>query len=413
MNSKLVLFGSLAANAVLAALVVFLLNRAPAPDRAEDPGPAGAKSLSAEQPAPAAASLTAVEDETGLDAAPFDWRRVESADYHQYVANLRAIGCPAETIRDIIVADVNKLFAARAKAESGTNRFQYWKGGSPLGNLLSEETIAQQQAMGKEKRELLQSLLAGETPQDLGSHLNRHFYESMLDFMPPEKQNQVKEIEERFAGKLLGTVKKASEGDPSAMRAVQAEKEAELLALLGPEEKFQYDLRMSQTAMLMRMRMGDLDVSEKEFQDLFRLRKQVDDEFGIEGMGAPAAGDKAKLEAARKEMNAQIETLLGERYPEYKYEMSGEWAAQMLHRIANENHVPRTDAIKAYTMTDIARAEAEIVKADANRSEAQKQAAFQAIHDETVRSVTQVLGQEAAESYFKKIALIPGFKSAQ
>src|SRR6267143_1034937 len=31
-----------------------------------------------------------------------DWRAVESPDYRQYLANLRAIGCPEETIRDII-----------------------------------------------------------------------------------------------------------------------------------------------------------------------------------------------------------------------------------------------------------------------------------------------------------------------
>src|ERR1700716_2835565 len=40
----------------------------------------------------------------------FDWRIVESEDYRKYIANLRSIGCPEETIRAIITADVNKLF---------------------------------------------------------------------------------------------------------------------------------------------------------------------------------------------------------------------------------------------------------------------------------------------------------------
>ena len=48
----------------------------------------------------------------------FDWRMVESEDYKKYIANLRAIGCPEETIRDIIIADVNKLFASRKRAAS-------------------------------------------------------------------------------------------------------------------------------------------------------------------------------------------------------------------------------------------------------------------------------------------------------
>src|SRR6516162_1933421 len=36
----------------------------------------------------------------------FSWRDVESPDYPVYIANLRAIGCPEQTIRDLIIADV-------------------------------------------------------------------------------------------------------------------------------------------------------------------------------------------------------------------------------------------------------------------------------------------------------------------
>ena len=44
---------------------------------------------------------------------PFHWSQIESADYRTYIANLRAIGCPEQTIRDIITADVDSLYAAR------------------------------------------------------------------------------------------------------------------------------------------------------------------------------------------------------------------------------------------------------------------------------------------------------------
>jgi hypothetical protein len=43
----------------------------------------------------------------------FSWRSIESADYKEYIANLRAIECPEQTIRDIIIADVNKLYGPR------------------------------------------------------------------------------------------------------------------------------------------------------------------------------------------------------------------------------------------------------------------------------------------------------------
>src|SRR5688500_4005096 len=43
----------------------------------------------------------------------FHWSEVESADYKEYIAKLRAVQCPEDTIRDIIVADINKLYAPR------------------------------------------------------------------------------------------------------------------------------------------------------------------------------------------------------------------------------------------------------------------------------------------------------------
>jgi len=43
----------------------------------------------------------------------FHWSQIESADYRTYVANLRGVGCPEQTIRDIIVADVKALYASR------------------------------------------------------------------------------------------------------------------------------------------------------------------------------------------------------------------------------------------------------------------------------------------------------------
>lgn len=43
----------------------------------------------------------------------FQWRSLESADYRTYIANLKAIGCPHQTIRDIITADVDGLYASR------------------------------------------------------------------------------------------------------------------------------------------------------------------------------------------------------------------------------------------------------------------------------------------------------------
>src|SRR5438132_11708773 len=51
-------------------------------------------------------------DQTAFQSK-IDWRSIESKDYRTYIANLREIHCPEETIRYIIIAVVNKLYATR------------------------------------------------------------------------------------------------------------------------------------------------------------------------------------------------------------------------------------------------------------------------------------------------------------
>ena len=39
-------------------------------------------------------------------AGRINWASIESTTYHTYINNLRAIGCPEETVRDIIITDI-------------------------------------------------------------------------------------------------------------------------------------------------------------------------------------------------------------------------------------------------------------------------------------------------------------------
>src|ERR1044071_2000253 len=57
----------------------------------------------------------------------FSWQEVESPDYPTYITNLRNIGCPEQTIRDIIIADINGLFARRRAMELVTPDQQWWR----------------------------------------------------------------------------------------------------------------------------------------------------------------------------------------------------------------------------------------------------------------------------------------------
>ena len=148
MNTKTLLVTSLVVNVLLLGVAGFLLKQSPG--RPVSPPPAVVQATNTnpsavEKPAMVLAPTPGTAAQTA-GTNTFDWRRVESADYRQYIANLRASGCPEKTIRDIIAADVNEMFRARAKGQAAsTNRHEYWKSGNPLGNLFSEEMVAKQQ----------------------------------------------------------------------------------------------------------------------------------------------------------------------------------------------------------------------------------------------------------------------------
>src|SRR6266536_995000 len=87
----------------------------------------------------------------------FTWDEIESADFPTYIANLRAIGCPEATIRDIIVADVNQLFARRRATEVVTAEQQWWR--SEPDPDVTQSASEKLKALERERRNLLTALL--------------------------------------------------------------------------------------------------------------------------------------------------------------------------------------------------------------------------------------------------------------
>jgi hypothetical protein len=52
-----------------------------------------------------------------VQSSRFTWSQLESTDYPTYIASLRNIGCPERTLREIITADVDDLYAQKRKEQ--------------------------------------------------------------------------------------------------------------------------------------------------------------------------------------------------------------------------------------------------------------------------------------------------------
>jgi hypothetical protein len=194
---------------------------------------------------------------------------------------------------------------------------------------------------------------------------------------------------------------KDAQNNPDVLRELMKEKDAELAKLLSPQEKEEYDLRMSQTAMVMRMQMNDFQPNEQEFRDIFKLRKEFEDEYGMMGMQSNKPEDIEKRQAAQQELDQSIKNTLGEdRYREYKYDQ--DFSRSTLKDIAKEFNVPKEQAFKVFDVKAAAQEEAARVRKDQSLTPEQRQAALQAIQQETSQAVNRLIGSAAGEAYFSK-----------
>jgi hypothetical protein len=345
--------------------------------------------------------ITTPASETQRITTALDWRMVESEDYKKYITNLRSIGCPEETIRDIITADVNKLFESRRRElNTSTNKFQFWKTGNLFGDMMNPERMEAMQALAKEKRALLKELLGVEPEEKVDLFAGVNPFETMLDFLPSTKQNEVMELYMKFQTKMAKTI---SGGAPDAddmkeVQKMQKEMEAELAKVLTPQELEDYQLRMSQTAMTMRFQLASFDPNEQEFREIFKAKKQFDDEYSAFGMPSTDKAEREKRTAAEKEMKEALKTTLGEaRYAEY--ERSQDYNYQSIYRVTEKNGLPKDSAIKVYDMKKAAEDEARKVRQDKSLTPEQRTAALGGIRAETEKAIQTVMGDKGYKSY--------------
>jgi len=399
MNAKVLLVLSLVLNVALGA--VLLRPKVPGPS-APAPGVVETKAASAAPPALAttARPRTITQVVTNTVAPKFDWSSVESDDYKKYIANLRSIGCPEETIRDIIKADVNKLYEAKRKALAGPpKKFEFWKANALMTAVADPERTEKERALNQEKRALLTELL-GFTPEDtpdlLASAAGQ--MDAMFGFLPAEKRNKVFEVLQDVQGKMQKAMKNGAP-DPEDMRKLQKDTDAALAAILTPQEHLDYNLRLSMTANAMRMQLAGFEPNEQEFLELYKKRKAYDDEFGGPfGSGLNLKGEeKEKRDAAKKALDEGIKAQLGDaRHAEYK--RSEDPAFQAMYRVADREGLGKEVAIKTFEMKQAAEEQAKNLRADQALSAAQRTAALLAIREETERSVKGVLGEKGFTS---------------
>lgn len=393
MNFKTLFFLSLIANAALGVYAF----RKPAAVEAPAPVKPAVEPAAAPKEKAAPKARTVTQTVTNTVARTFNWQSVESADYKEYIANLRSVGCPEETIRDIILADVNKLYDQKKKLARGEpKKFEFWKPGNPWMMSVNSETAEKLRAVDEERLAFLRTLgIEPDFKQQAAQMFNP--FETMMDFLPDEKKAQVMKL---FTDMQTKMAKASKDGQPDGREYQKAQKEMEATVkqMLTPEEAFQFEMRFSMTANSLRQQGAGFEPSEQEFTAIYKLRKPYDDEFSMMNYGDETEAERKKRAEAEKQVNAQIKETLGEaRYADY--EMSKDWQFQQLYRVAKRADLGAAEAKQVWDMKKAAEDQVARLRNDRELTTEQRNTALTSIQQETEKSVKGVLGEKGWEQY--------------
>lgn len=334
----------------------------------------------------------------------FTWRLLESTDFKRYIENLRSVDCPEQTIQDIIIAEVNKLYAGReATLRLRPEHLKPWEifGASQYASTERERKFRQ---LMREKRALLKDLLGIDVPQEIPSMWSRSRdseHEAAYAKLPEGKRELVREIQEQLWGKQqelqARTMGFWEPEDQQEMQRLQKEYRDKLKQALAPEELLDYQLATSSIARNLRSELSAFNASEQEFREIFRVRQQREDAR----MDLPFENNPdsiRKHHAANVQTENQIRTMLGEqRYVEYQ--RSQDWQYRNLTRLARDSGLPSETAGKAYDMNQLAIQEAARIRSQQDLPREERDALLKQMQAELDSSMGKLLGPEVYQRF--------------
>ena len=351
---------------------------------------------------------TKVAERAVREVEPFHWSQIEAQDYQTYIENLRRIGCPEETIQDLVKRDLDQHYdQLKATAlNKGTTRNDYWATGHP--NALSQPSIntrAELAQLDQEKSAVLKDLFGVEGLAEINRSSPYARAKSKaktgyaMDFIPDETMAELNSMEQEFGSKLL---KKMASGtsdaqDRNEIRMLREARENQIASMLTPEQKLEYDLRKSPTAANLRLQLDGFDPSEDEFRNIFQIQKKFEDDHGVISGATISPVEVQERRLAEQDMKNDMRSMLGEdRFQDYLQQTDYDYKS--IDKITQRQGLADNVSAQIYQMKSEAEELARGIRLNSGVPIGERQQQLQRIYNETSRSIESIMGQQGAAS---------------
>jgi len=316
----------------------------------------------------------------------FSWSEIESDDYQKYITNLRDIGCPEQTIRDIIVADVNQLYARKSAT------------GDP--------TEEQRDALEAEQRGLLAGLLGPDwKTADLQPYqppVPLPLDGPVLGLLPDKTKDAVQGIAARAQAKLEAYERSQHQAqqklDPAELVKIEQTERAELANILTPQQLEEFLLRYSATAAAWRDQLSQLNffnADADEFRNLFHATDGIDQQIRLLGDKSDPAVQQQLLALLQQRETSIKNALPPQRYAEYVKLQDPAYQAALEQAQAVDGSAQTVDAL--YKINQEAAVQQAIVEANSNLTDIQRKIELKQIELALLQAQAQATGQTATE----------------
>jgi LysM repeat protein len=326
----------------------------------------------------------------------FTWQEVESGDYVTYIENLRSLGMPEATIRDIIIADVDQHFVKKRRDLAMHQDTEWWR--PQASATFQSNQLAQAFALDEERTTLLNRLLGEDWRK---SRLDQQpepvpLPGPILSALPEDVKNAVQEIAARSTQRVQDYLAQAQSNgqqvSPAELARLREQTREELAKILNPQQLEEFLLRNSYNATALRRQLDGLDVTPDEFRGIFRRVDQIERDIQLRYSGDDPDSQRRRAALEQERLAAIREAVGQERYGTYVMMQDPLYNESLA--AAQKAGVGTEAAVSLYEITRATADELSRIRSDPQLTAGQKQEQMRQVQAEEQRARSLVLGEQ-------------------
>ncbi len=183
---------------------------------------------------------------------------------------------------------------------------------------------------------------------------------------------------------------------------LEQENQADIAAVLTPDELFEFHIRTSPTASRLRSQLAGFSPTEDEFRAIFAVQQKLDEQSGtaITNFRTPSIQSSADQEAALQALQQQLEGVLSpERLADFA--LANDPAHSTVARLTARLGLPLTATRQVIAVQQEVQPQLAALRANRQLTPQEREVQLQQVLNDASERITETLGPQGYEAYLE------------